>query len=212
MRVRGAAKLYGERLVFKGVDLDVTPGQVWLVVGANGAGKSTLLKVLAGLSELTAGERELAVDKARLAYLGHHTFVYPGLTARANLDFWAKMYGVDNPDIDGLLKRVELSRAADEKAANFSRGMLQRLALARVFLADPQLIFLDEPATGLDGRSAGLLKAEISAARERGASLVWVSHALLSDVVLADNVLHLEKGRAAYSGPASGFTPPEGLC
>lgn len=210
----GVAKFYGERLIFKGVNLAVEPGRVLLVVGANGAGKSTLLKILAGLTEPTAGERTLHMDKAGLAYLGHHSFVYPRLSARANLRFWARLYGTDAGDerLDALLERVSLLPVAEEPAGTFSRGMTQRLALARVFLTEPQLIFLDEPATGLDGRSAGMLRAEIAQARQRGAALVWVSHNLLADLALADDVVHLERGKAVYCGPANGFTPPEGLC
>ena len=90
--------------------------------------------------------------------------------------------------------------------------MAQRLSLARVFLTEPKLIFLDEPGTGLDARSAAMLRSEILAARQRGAALVWVSHQVRADMSVADNVLHLEGRRAAYCGPAREFTPTEAIC
>ncbi len=207
------AKFYGDKPVLREVSLALAPGRVLLVAGENGAGKSTLLKVMAGLARPSAGRVEQGVDQARVAYLGHATFLYPRLTAVENLRFWARLYGVPGGDaaLGAALEQVGLAAAAHEEAGTFSRGMVQRLALARVFLTDPRLVFLDEPGTGLDVRSRAVMRAEIAAARERGAALVWVSHALAEDLAAADDVLLLEKGRVAYLGPAAGFTPPGGL-
>ena len=199
------AKFYGDKPVLREVSLSLAAGQVLLVAGENGAGKSTLLKVMAGLSRPSAGTVRQGVDQARVAYLGHATFLYPRLTALENLRFWARIYGVpgDEAALSAALERVGLAAAGHEEAGAFSRGMAQRLSLARVFLTAPQLIFLDEPGTGLDVRSRDVLRAEIRAARDRGAALVWVSHALAEDLACADLVLTLEKGRVGSFGPAS---------
>ena len=199
------AKFYGDKPVLREVSLTLAAGQVLLVAGENGAGKSTLLKVMAGLSRPTAGTVTQGVDQARVAYLGHATFLYPRLTALENLGFWARLFGVpgDEAALLAALERVGLAAAAHEEAGTFSRGMAQRLSLARVFLTAPQLIFLDEPGTGLDVRSRDVLRAEIRAARDRGAALVWVSHALSEDLACADLVLSLEKGRVGSFGPAA---------
>ncbi len=213
LTLRGVGKLYGRKLVFKGVTLDVRAGEVWLVVGPNGAGKSTLLGIMAGLVRPTTGSRELHIGQDKLAYLGHQTFLYPRLTARENLVFWARMYGrkPQADQIDAALERAGLGKAAEEQAGRFSRGMAQRLSLARVFLVEPSLIFLDEPGTGLDARSMQTLRSEIGAARERGVALVWISHQVAADLPLADRVLALGENRVSYAGPASGFEPTESM-
>lgn len=214
----GVAKIFGTRVVFKQVTLDVAPGSVTLLVGANGAGKSTLLRIMAGLASPSLGTVENRVDATGVGYLGHATFIYPGLTAWENLAFWRDASGLDAPDapnapnaddaaIDAALARVELRVHAHERAGVFSRGMAQRLNLARVLLLAPQLLLLDEPGTGLDVRSAGLLRREIGRAKERGAGVVWISHDLAGDIALADRVVALHAGRVAYDGPALGYDP-----
>ncbi|THB69863.1 MAG: ABC transporter ATP-binding protein [Desulfovibrio sp.] len=207
------SKIFGARLVFKNVSLDIDAGTVLLVAGPNGAGKSTLLKVMAGLARPTSGSVNLALDKAKLGFLGHTTFIYPDLSAVENLRFWAGLHGlpVSRDTLMEALRRMELAPFAGERAGTFSRGMSQRLSLARVFLLQPQLILLDEPGTGLDIKSMAILKREIEAAKERSASLVWVSHHLERDLALADQILYLENKQVAYFGPASGFTPPESV-
>jgi heme exporter protein A len=155
----------------------------------------------------------LHLEPEEVAYLGHATFIYPGLTALDNLAFWATMYGL-SPSRDhllGLLRRVGLERAAEEKAGSFSRGMAQRLNLARIYLVQPKLIFLDEPGTGLDPASLSRLREEIAGFRDQGAAVVWISHHVVEDAALADTVLALGNRELTYFGPASGFTP-EGVC
>lgn len=207
LELRSAAKMYGGRLVFREVSLAVAAGSVWLLAGANGAGKSTLLAVMAGLAPPSAGERTLHLPPGSLGYLGHQTFIYPRLSARRNLAFWARLHGVAGADaaVDAALERVGLTAFAEEPAGRFSRGMAQRLALARVFVTGPRLLFLDEPGTGLDAASAAMLRREVLAARDRGAAVVLVSHAVRADLELADHVLHLREHRPAYVGPAAGF-------
>lgn len=207
LQLRHIAKIYGPRVIFKDVSLAVDPARITLLVGANGAGKSTLLKIMAGLGRPTAGEVEWGVDEARLGYLGHATFLYPALTALENLAFWRDVYAlrVTSEGLEAVLERVELSRHAHERAGVFSRGMAQRLNLARVLLLEPELLLLDEPGTGLDTRSAGLLRREILAARERGAGIVWISHDVAGDAGVADRVVELRDKRVFYDGPASAY-------
>lgn len=207
LQLRHIAKIYGPRVIFKDVSLAVDPAHITLLVGANGAGKSTLLKIMAGLGRPTAGEVEWGVNEARLGYLGHATFLYPALTALENLAFWRDVYAlrVTSEGLEAVLERVELSRHAHERAGVFSRGMAQRLNLARVLLLEPELLLLDEPGTGLDTRSAGLLRREILAARERGAGIVWISHDVAGDAGVADRVVELRDKRVFYDGPASAY-------
>jgi heme exporter protein A len=166
-----------------------------------------LLKIMAGLARPSAGEVDVRVGVEEQAYLGHATFLYPRLTAAANLTFWARMYGLapTRSDLDGVLERVGLARVAAEPAGTFSRGMAQRLNLARVFLIGPKLVFLDEPGTGLDPSSQELLRREIAGLKDSGAAVIWVSHHLAADLPFAEKVLHLRDTGVAYFGPAAGF-------
>lgn len=213
LSVKRAAKFYGNKLVFKEVTCEVRPGEIMLVAGPNGAGKSTLMRIMAGLSKPSAGEVSLHLEPEDVAYLGHATFIYPGLTALENLKFWASMYGLSpsRDDLMALLKRVGLERAAEEKAGSFSRGMAQRLNLARIYQVEPKLIFLDEPGTGLDPKSLAKLRDEITGFRDKGISVVWISHHVTEDTALADTVLALGGRQLEYFGPASDFTP-EAAC
>jgi heme exporter protein A len=201
------AKFYGDRLVFKNLALAVSPGRVLMVVGVNGAGKSTLLRVMAGLSRPSAGTVTTRLERREMAYLGHQTFLYAEATALENLRFWTGLYGLRISEA-GLLEAlvsVGLDRFAQERAGHFSRGMAQRLNLARVFCIAPKLLFLDEPDTGLDEASRGALVREIMRVRDDGRAVVWVSHHLERDLPRADEVLHLDRGRVAYHGSVAGF-------
>lgn len=213
LRCADVAKIYGARVIFKQVTLVVESNVVTLLVGANGAGKSTLMRIMAGLARPSHGTVDCTVPEARLGYLGHATFVYPGLTAWENLAFWCDVYGLERQAageaITHAMERVALKAHTHERAGIFSRGMAQRLNLARVLLLQPELLLLDEPGTGLDARSAELLRREIAHARERGAGVVWISHDLAGDLPLADRVVALEGGRVAYDGSAADYRPGE---
>lgn len=228
LRLENLAKLYGLKVVFKGVSCRFTAGSITLLAGGNGAGKSTLLRIIAGLSRPSAGEvifdgtgaggvaRE---DGPRLAYLGHATFVYPGLSALENLQFWARAHGLrpSRAELLTLLEHVGLAAHAEERAGVFSRGMAQRLNLARILLQSPKLLLLDEPGTGLDVRSLAILHREIAAARERGAGVVWISHDVAGDAARADRIAAIENRTIGYCGPAGQYpallrTPEEAAC
>ena len=206
-------KRYGGTRVLRNVDCAFFPGAVTLVTGGNGAGKSTLLKIMAGLSRPSAGRVRFPAPQAadgagpRLGYVGHATFLYPGLTALENLAFWRTAYrlALDGEALLGLLRRVGLADHAHERARVFSRGMAQRLNLARVLMLAPDILLLDEPATGLDAPSRELLRREIAQARAAGACVALVSHDLAGDTPLADRVLALADGTVAYDGEAAAY-------
>lgn len=201
---------FGRGPVFRDVGFILGPGQVLLLVGANAAGKSTLLKIAAGIIRPEKGGVEHKKG-IRLGYLAHESFIYPGLSALENLKFWAGFYG-EKPDerkFFQVLERVGLERSAWERAGSFSRGMSQRLSLARILLLSPALMLLDEPGSGLDADSRQILVREVSRAREHGAGIVWVSHDFRSDAQGADRILALKNGRQSFLGsPAKFFQEP----
>ena len=201
-------KFYGPKLVFKEMTFDINAGEAVIVGGSNGAGKTTLLRIMAGLSHASVGECECSLDPEKVAYLGHATFIYPQLTALQNLKFWGQMYGVDvnTSRLESILDRVKLLFAAHERAGAFSRGMAQRLNLARIFLVKPELVFLDEPGTGLDAASLTLLRKEITAMNNDGTSVVWVSHQLQEDRALVDRIIYIKNNTLAWQGAASDFS------
>ncbi len=209
LRLDNVAKLYGQKLVFKGLSLELDAGETALVAGPNGAGKSTLLRLAAGLEEPTAGQAHCQAGPGEIGYLGHATFIYPQLSALENLLFWTSYWGRKRDDalLHQALERMGLAYAAHERAGRFSRGMAQRLSLARVFVLGPKLLLLDEPGTGLDVASREILAREIQAAKTRGAGILWVSHHMEQDLPLADKVLAIQDGRQAYSGAAQEYTP-----
>ncbi|MDL2267612.1 heme ABC exporter ATP-binding protein CcmA [Desulfovibrio sp. OttesenSCG-928-G15] len=210
--VNKLSHFYGSRLVFKDLSFCLPATSVTLLAGANGAGKSTLLKILAGLVHPSAGEvsypdrnNTAAEGDQSIGYLGHQTFIYPEMTAAENLLFWARLYG-KSIEPEKELARVELAMFADEKAGGFSRGMAQRLNLARVFMLQPDIVLLDEPGTGLDTRSTAILHEHIAAFRHKGAAVVWITHSLEQDLCRADAVLYLEGKKLAYQGEAAHFS------
>lgn len=205
----GLAAAYGPHPVFRDVTFRLESGEAALLCGANGAGKSTLLRILAGL---TAPERGVAFPGSgceRPGYLGHAHGIYTGLTAFENLVFWgrARGAGADRHMIMEQLARFGMERYADERAAVFSRGMLQRLALARAFLGRPGVLLLDEPAAGLDAGSAGMLRCELERACRGGACALVSTHEPESFGPVAGRVFLLARGSLAEVG---GMFPAEG--
>ena len=164
IRARGLERRYGAKRVLRGVDLDVERGGFTLVTGRNGSGKTTLLRLVAGLAAPTAGELEVHVERGQLGFIGHEPLVYRELTAIENLRLYARLYRVPEPHerIGMLLERFALWEARNQRAGSYSRGMLQRLALCRALLHEPELLLLDEPYSGLDTEGAELLDRELA--------------------------------------------------
>ncbi|MSP72445.1 MAG: ABC transporter ATP-binding protein [Myxococcales bacterium] len=212
IRTERVGRVYDESYALVDATLTFEPGTSTAVLGANGAGKSTLLGLLSSAlrpSEgevyfgLVPGSRAGAETRACIGYVGHRPMVYSDLTARENLDFFAKIYSQSTLLTDAVLEKVGLSHAADRMASTFSRGMLQRLAIARALLHEPSILLLDEPFTGLD--LAGVERAArlFVGARERGATVVWVTHDLELSEPFVDHVVVLRHGRVTFQGRRS---------
>jgi heme exporter protein A len=201
LRLENIVKFYGERVIIKEASLELRAGRIVLLTGANGAGKTTLLKIMAGLVQPDSGRlvMKLAAEE-QVGYLGHQTCIYPELSGLENLNFWARLHDLkrERASLLELLERLGLRAFADEKAGTYSRGMAQRLNLARVLLIRPALLLLDEPGTGLDARSRHTLEWEITQAAKAGAGIVWISHQPEEDAPKADELALLENGRLSF--------------
>jgi heme exporter protein A len=212
VRVSGHAitKRFGAITALQEIDIELETHDAVAILGPNGAGKSTLLRILAGLARPTSGRLEIscgesgatlsrsrAAARSLVGFAGHATFLYPELTARENLVFHARLHGVTAPHAraDVLLADEGLSAVADRRAGTFSRGMAQRLAIARALIQDPPLILLDEPFTGLDRRSGDRLSRRLAGLRDEGRAVVLVTHDLLRASEIADRALVLLAGR-----------------
>jgi heme ABC exporter ATP-binding subunit CcmA len=213
--VEGLVKRFGPVVALAGVDFSVPAGTVLAVLGPNGAGKSTLLRLLAGLARPSAGRVRIGADggddrrqmRGRVGYVGHATFLYGNLSARENLIFAARLYGVAEPArrADALLAEQGLEALAARPAGSLSRGQAQRLAIARGLVHDPPVVLLDEPFTGLDPTSADRLGARLRALAAAGRAVVLVTHDLAQAAALGDRALLLVRGRVAHD---SGATAP----
>lgn len=219
LRARGLVKRFGALTALRGVDLEVDHGTIHAILGPNGAGKTTLLRILAGLSHPTRGEVEMVLDdgslreprKARFAlgYVGHATLLYPELSARENLLFAAKLYAVAHgrERADHLLDEEGLSDVAERRAGTFSRGMAQRLAIARARIHDPKIVLLDEPFTGLDRRAANRLAARLDNLRGESRALVLITHDVRLAGELADRADVLIRGEITTRIRGQDVTP-----
>jgi ABC-type multidrug transport system ATPase subunit len=174
---RKLGRAFGTKQVIRDLDLEVERGSFLLLTGPNGSGKTTLLRLIAGLLVPTAGELEVEPPRERIGFLGHEPLVYRELTALENLDLYGRLYRVSErrERIGMLLERFGLWDARNERADSFSRGMLQRLALCRTLLHDPELLVLDEPFSALDEDGAALLDRELAELRS-AATFVLSTH------------------------------------
>lgn len=215
VRLRGQAieKRYGRVPALRGIDFEFTSGESVAILGANGAGKSSLLRILAGLSRPSSGsfagyageepaaqeELELSRDALRgtVGYVGHATLLYGELSARENLLFAARLHGQQpsREHLDTLLESFSLLDVADRRAGTFSRGMAQRLSIARAIVHGPGVLLLDEPFTGLDEASAEGLSLRLAEQRESGRTLIVVTHDPRRAVELADRAVILHRGQ-----------------
>ena len=177
IRARALEKRYGERRALRPVEFDVGPDGFLVVTGPNGSGKTTLLRLCAGLIVPTTGELTVEVDRSRIGYVAHDSLVYRELTALENLELYGRLYRLPErrERIGMLLERFGLWDARHARAASYSRGMLQRLALCRALLHEPRLLVLDEPFNGLDDEGAALVDREL-ASRRGDAAFVVATH------------------------------------
>ena len=206
-------KRFGAAVVLDDLSLSVGSGECVALLGPNGAGKTTLLRILATLSRPSSGSLAIGgidalarPEAARplIGMVGHGSGVYEDLTAIENLRFWTALSGQDaSPTrLRGALQEVGLEAVAAERARTFSAGMKRRLALARVVLARPRLLLLDEPMTGLDRQGRKWLEALVLGLRTGGTAVVFATHNLGSGLDLASRVAILSEGRLAMDRPA----------
>jgi heme exporter protein A len=208
--VRGVWKFFGDYAALRDVSLDIPRGAILALLGRNGAGKTTLLRMLAGLSKPSRGSITVAggdlrsqAQRRRVGIIGHGISIYDELTAAENLRFFAGLYGISAPDkqIAYWLHAAGLERVADSPAREFSRGMRQRLAIARAFFHEPEILLLDEPFTALDDRAAALLAGLLRQAHQQGRTALISTHQLREALSLATHVAVLDRGKLAFFGP-----------
>jgi heme exporter protein A len=216
LEVEELARSYGEREALAGVSVSLQAGQTLVVFGPNGAGKTTLLRVLATLLRPHSGsvrifEHSLPDDawqvRGRIGLLGHEPLLYRELTARENLRFHARLHGVEPMRVEELLQAVGLDGRADEPLRTLSRGMVQRVAVARAVLHDPWLLLLDEPRANLDPAAIELVDPLIG--RSCGLTRVISSHDPGGGLAEADVALGLRDGRPALLAAAADVDPGE---
>jgi heme ABC exporter ATP-binding subunit CcmA len=219
LEVHGLRVVLGELPVLRGVDLSVRRGARLALVGPNGAGKSTLLRAAAGLIRPNSGDVRIAGRSIRadpwharrsVGLVGHQSMLHPELTARENLRVFARLYALDRSDerVEASLCQVGLAERGDARAATLSRGMLQRLALARALLHEPSLLLLDEAETGLDVRAHDHLVSAV-AEHEGGRTAILASHDLGFVREVADEVVFLRLGRAVERVRTAGLADAE---
>jgi heme exporter protein A len=218
----GVGKVYAGRRALHGVSARFEPGRVAAVLGPNGAGKTTLLGILSTLVSPSSGTVRWGDDplgrgspsRAHIGYVGHDPGLYADLTARENLKFFCALHGCDATParVDRLLARVGLADVPDDATARtFSRGMLQRLALARALAHDPALLLFDEPSAALDPAGAAWLQTELAAERTAGRTVVLVTHDLEATAAIADQVVILRRGRIMLDETRPGGFQAEAL-
>jgi heme exporter protein A len=212
VRVIDISRNFGRRRALSHVSLAARAGDIVGLLGPNGAGKSTLISVLATLVAPTSGEvrygehtagTPAASLRARIGLLGHELFLYPELTARQNLTFFAELYGLESSIVDAALARAELADRADDDVSSFSRGMRQRLAFERALLASPRLVLMDEPFTGLDDRAIGIVSNRLRELAAAGSMIILATHDLDLAEGLVTRVVLVRGGKLVADEPAA---------
>ncbi|WP_223591441.1 ABC transporter ATP-binding protein [Neobacillus bataviensis] len=204
--IKNLTKQADNKLILRGVDLQVKKGETVAILGPNGAGKSTLLKVLATLIKPTSGivringldlkKNHIEIKKI-LGYLPHSSLLYDHYSPLENLVFFGNLYGVRDVEQRAmkLVKDVGLSFFLNEPVKNFSRGMIQRIAIARAIVHDPEVLLLDEPHTGLDQGAISILNNVILSMKEKGATTLMVTHDFKQAAEICDRIIIVKNGK-----------------
>jgi len=207
IELRGLTRRFGERTALKDVSLRLERGKTLAVLGRNGAGKSTLLRILSTLLRPHEGDitvlgeslpRRAFAVRSRVGLLGHEPLLYRDLTGRENLSYHARLYGAPTARVDQLLATVQMGARADDPVRTLSRGMVQRVAVCRAVLHEPELLLLDEPRANLDPGATELVEQLIG--RGNGRTRVLTSHDPEAAIEEADLVLGLRDGRGLFVG------------
>jgi len=217
IHVHGLTKSYGPIYALRGIDLDVEAGESVTIVGPNGAGKTTLLRILATLLQPSSGEARVnGMDlstssydiRTRIGFASHRSLVYDNLTVEENLTFYGKLYRVPMlaARTEDVLRTVGLLSRRRSRAGTLSRGMQQRLSLARAIIHKPELMLLDEPYAGLDQESAEMLEILLDAVHGEAGTVIMTTHDLERGLSRGNRVVILNKGRIAFEAPSSSLT------
>lgn len=209
LEVDGVWKYYGDFPALRNIQLSIEPGATVALLGRNGAGKTTLLRIIAGLSKASEGSVRIQnadvrqqATRRRIGVLGHGISLYDELSATENLVVFAKLYGLKEPEKTTLawLERTGLGRVRDGLVREFSRGMRQRLAVARAFMHEPEVLLLDEPFTALDDRAIAVLQSLLADAHANGRTIILSTHQLREALEVATHVALIQRGQLAFSG------------
>jgi len=207
--VDGVWKFYGDYPALRDIRLEAAPGTCLALIGRNGAGKTTLLRIIAGFSRPARGHIRIfghppreTETRRQTGFIGHGISVYDELSALENLTLYGRLYGLDDPTgaAHHWLERTGLARVAHGLVREFSRGMRQRLAVARAFLHNPKVLLLDEPFTALDDKAIAVLQGLLRDALAEGRTVVMSTHQLREALELASHVALLTRGQVAFHG------------
>jgi ABC-2 type transport system ATP-binding protein len=204
IEVRDIRYAYGELEAVAGITFEVAPGEVLGFLGPNGAGKSTTIKILTGQLRLKGGKarilgRDVGRDdpliQAQIGVCFEEKNLYDAMTAAENLRFFASLFGLKDVDTDGLLRRVGLADRAGDRVSGYSKGMRQRLMIARALVNQPKVLFLDEPTDGLDPVSSKTIRGLIRTEADRGAAVLLTTHDMWEADELSDRVAFINEGK-----------------
>ncbi len=211
VEVAELTRAFGARRALAGVTFSLAPGECLALFGPNGAGKTTLLRVLAGLLRPTSGSARIsgvqlpggALARSRVGLISHHTMLYEALSPRENVTFAAKLYGVPDAGarVEDSLRRMSMIERADAPVRSLSRGMQQRVSIARAMVHAPQLVLADEPYSGLDDSGARALTSLLGELRSAGTAIIVVTHNLAEGLSLATHAAVMQRGKfVRYEG------------
>lgn len=212
IKAQGLTKSFGNHHALRGIDLEISQGESLVIFGPNGAGKTTLIKVLATIMNPSSGR--VLVDglslednpeemRRRIGVVTHQTFLYANLTAYENLEFYSRMYDVPNPRerIREVIGMVDMTSRLHDRVGTFSRGMQQRVSIARALLHKPTIMLLDEPETGLDQQATSLLWEAMKAEEKGKRTIILISHSLERGLNVCDRVAILARGKITFDKP-----------
>ena len=211
IEVRRLVKSFGHQVALRGVDLAVQEGEFLTLFGPNGAGKTTLLRIVASLTRPSGGSvllrgqdlgKAAATQRRHLGLISHNPLLYGDLTAEENLRFFARLYDLTDgaARIDAVLEQVGLAIRRRDPVRAYSRGMVQRLAIARAILHDPDIMLLDEPYTGLDLQAADMLRAVLEELVAANRTVILTTHNLEQGLEMCDRAAVLHRGKVAWQG------------
>ena len=218
IEVKALSKTFGAQYALRDINLTLNPGEFLTVFGPNGAGKTTFIRIISTITKASSGqirvggfslEKDPEEIRRTIGVIAHQTFLYEDLIAEENLRFYGKLYDVKDlgSKIDQMISEVGLKRRRKDRVRTFSRGMQQRLSIARAMLHDPAILLLDEPYTGLDQHAAEMLSGWLRQLRSEQRTILMVTHNLERGLDLADRVAILIKGKLVFDEPSSEIQP-----